>query len=264
MTTTTLAADQYVAVNGMKIRYLEAGNGTPLVMVHGLSVHEPADQWRKFFDELGEHFHCYALDLPGWGLSEMPLSGYSFRMWIDAVAGLVDALGLHEVDLIAYSFGSWIAGLYAAENPGRVRRFVSLHNPGLNKIVSQYHPADDVELPSLDRLRAVYKNDEVAEKVYAEMAVPGRVEAHSSLLHVISDPEMRAKWSLRVHLPNISLPIFSADRDDGFVEGTVEVARLAPNVRLMISASKNSMAEMVTAGKEFLLDPQPRFIGKLR
>jgi pimeloyl-ACP methyl ester carboxylesterase len=264
MTTSTLAADQYVAVNGLKIRYIEAGSGTPLVMVHGLSVHEPADQWRKFFDELGEHFHCYALDLPGWGLSEMPLSGYSFRMWIDSVAGLVDALGLQSVDLMAYSFGSWIAGLYAAENPGRVRRFVSLHNPGLNKIVSQYHPADDVELPSLDRLRAVYKNDEVAEKVHAEMDVPGRAEAHSALLHVISDPAMREEWSLRHHLAGMSLPIFSADRDDGFVEGTVEVARSAPNVRLMISASKSSMAEMVTAGKEFLLEAEPKFIGKLR
>jgi pimeloyl-ACP methyl ester carboxylesterase len=263
MTTSTLVADQYVTVNGLKIRYLEAGEGSPLILIHGLSVHEPADQWRAYFEELGAHFHCYAIDLPGWGLSAMPMSGYSFRMWIDTVAGFVDALGLEKVDLMAYSFGSWIAGLYAAENPDRVRRLVSLHNPGLNKVVSQYHPADNVELPSLETLRRVYKNDEVAEKVYAEMAVEGREEAHAALLHVISEPAMREKWSLRHHIAAMTLPIFSADRDDGFVEGTVEIARTAPNVRLMITP-RRSLPELVAAGMAFLVDPEPTFIGTLR
>lgn len=263
MTTSTLAPDKFLAANGMKVRYLEAGQGSPLVLIHGLSVHEPADQWRAYLDDLGTAFHCFALDLPGWGLSEMPADGYSFRMWIDAVAGLVEAMGLEQTDLMAYSFGSWIAGLYAAEHPERVRRFVSLHNPGLNKVVSQYHPADNVELPPLETLRRAYKNDEVAEKVYAEMIVPGRAEAHAALLRVISDPGTREEWSLRPHLPSMALPIFSADRDDGFVEGTVEVARLAPNVRLMITP-RRSLPELVQAGKAFLLEENPTFIGSLR
>lgn len=264
MTTSTLVTDQYLTVNGMKVRYLEAGEGSPLVLIHGLSVHEPADQWRAHFPTLGESFHCYAIDLPGWGLSEMPLSGYSFRMWIDTIAGFIDAMGLQTVDLMAYSFGAWIAGLYAAENPGRVRRFVSLHNPGLNRVVSQYHPADNVELPSIETLRRAYGNDEVAEKVYREMTVPGRVEAHTALLHVISDPAMREEWSLRHRLSAMTLPILSADRDTGFVEGTVECAKLAPLTRIMITPSRRPMPELVAAGKTFLLADEITPIGKVR
>ncbi len=176
----------------------------------------------------------------------------------------VDAMGLEKVDLMAYSFGAWIAGLYAAENPSRVRRFVSLHNPGLNKIVSQYHPVDDVHLPDLEAVKRAFRNDGVANKVYEEMNREGRVEAHTALLHVISDPEMREKWSLRHHLPGMTLPIFSADRDTGFVEGTVECARLAPLVRIMISPSQRPMPELVKAGKAFLLEDEIKPIGKVR
>lgn len=264
MTTTTLVADKYVTINGMQVRYLEHGEGPPLILIHGLSVHEPADQWRAYLDDLGAVRHCYAIDLPGWGLSEMPLDGYSFRMWVDVVAGFADALGLDQVDLMAYSFGSWISGLFAAENPGRVRRFASLHNPGLNKIVSQFHPADDVHLPPLDRLRRIYESDEVAEKVFSEMNREGRAEAHAALLRVISDPANREEWSLRHHLAGMTMPILAADRDTGFVEGTVEVARLAPNVQLLITPSQDPFPELVAAGKAFLTAPEIHPIGKLR
>jgi len=264
MTTTALVADQFLTINGMRIRYLEAGAGRPLVLLHGLSVHEPADQWRAHFASLGEVARCYAIDLPGWGLSEMPLDGYSFQMWIDVVSGFADAMGLEELDLMAYSFGAWIAGLYAAENPGRVRRFVSLHNPGLNRAVSQFHPVEDVHLPPLAQLERVYESPEIAAKVHAEMNREGRVEAHTALLRTISDPAMREEWSLRSRLPSMTLPILSADRDTGFVEGTVEMARLAPVVRLLITPSQRPMPELVQAGKAFLTEPEITPLGKLR
>jgi len=259
-----LVPDQYVTVNGTKLRYLEAGEGPPLLLIHGLSVHEPADQWRAYLDEMGGSFHLYAIDLPGWGLSDMPLDGYSFPMWVDAVAGFVDAMGMETLDIMAYSFGSWIAGLYIAEHPERVRRFVSLHNPGLNKVVSQYHPADDVEMPSLDRLRRAYASEELAQKVFTEMNRDGRVEAHTALLHYISDPQIREEWSLRHRLAAMPLPILSADRDTGFVDGTVECAKLAPLARILITPSQRPMPELVAAGKAFLLEPEITPIGKVR
>src|SRR5690606_19209607 len=147
-------------------------------------------QWLPFFDDLAADAHVYAMDLPGWGMSDMPLEAYSFPMWIDAVAGLVDGLGLEQVDIMAYSFGAWIATLYASENPQRVRRLVSLHNPGLNAIVSEYHPAEDFQLPPRETVRRSYPTQELADWVYEELDRPGRAAAHEAVLRYIGDPDV--------------------------------------------------------------------------
>lgn len=252
----TLERENYVTVNGVRVRYVEWGEGPPLVLVHGLSVFETADTWRRSAAELGAHFHCYSVDLPGWGLSDMPSSGYSFRMWVDAVAGVVEQLDLKSVDLMGYSFGAWIAGLYASENPGRVRRFASLHNPGLNKVISQYHPVDDVPLPDVAFLTEQVGDEALAKKIHADVHREGRVEAHVAALHVIRDPEVRETWSLRSRAPDMTLPILAADNDIGFVTGTVDLARLAPCARLTILPPFRSHSDLVSAGLEFLLQPE--------
>ncbi|MGE0057433.1 MAG: alpha/beta fold hydrolase [Dehalococcoidia bacterium] len=264
MTAGTQLESKFVTVHGRQVRYLEGGaDGPPLVLIHGLTLHQPAQMWVPSFDELGDSFHLYAMDLYGWGMSEMPAE-YSFRDWIDSVAGLVDALQLETVDLMAYSFGSWIAALYAAENPSRVRRLVSLHNPGLNAVISQFHPTENFDLPSREEVRRRYPTAELGDMVYDELVRPGRAEAHVEVLNYIGRPEIRQEWSLRPHLSSLTMPVLSADRDTGFVKGTVEVAASVPTGHLLITPSEHDFEELVSAGKAFLTRPEIRGLGVMR
>lgn len=62
---------------GGDIAYSVAGEGTPLLMVHGIYAGASSFEFRKNFDALSEHFRVYALDLLGCGLSEKPDRSYA-------------------------------------------------------------------------------------------------------------------------------------------------------------------------------------------
>ena len=63
-----------VSLNGVKWRYLRAGSGPALLLVHGLMGYSWS--WRFNMRELAKHFTVYAPDLPGCGFSQR---GYLFR-----------------------------------------------------------------------------------------------------------------------------------------------------------------------------------------
>ena len=111
--------DQYVAVNGQRIRYLEAGAGRPTLLLHALNPRSCAEEWLRSVDRYtGAGCHAYALDMPGWGLSDLPQDGrYHFSLWTEAVRGFCDSLGLERVDIIGRTMGGWVAALFAHQQP---------------------------------------------------------------------------------------------------------------------------------------------------
>ena len=60
-----------------RLRYHDAGEGPPLVFVHGVIVN--ANLWRKVVARLSGRFRCLALDYPGFGLSTAP-PGYRYTV----------------------------------------------------------------------------------------------------------------------------------------------------------------------------------------
>jgi pimeloyl-ACP methyl ester carboxylesterase len=106
------------------IRYGEAGEGEPIVFVHGLLVN--GSLWRKVTPGLGRDFRCI---VPDW-----PLGSHSPAMRPDAdlsplgLAKLVDdfcaALGLDGVTLVGNDTGGAISQLVAAHHADRLARLV--------------------------------------------------------------------------------------------------------------------------------------------
>lgn len=76
---------RWVKVNGVKLRYVTAGSGTPIVLLHTLRTQ--LDMFQKVFPALIERFRVYALDYPGHGYSEIPDREYSPELFVSAVAG---------------------------------------------------------------------------------------------------------------------------------------------------------------------------------
>ncbi|BCO34111.1 alpha/beta hydrolase [Mycobacterium heckeshornense] len=114
------------------LRYHEAGDGPPLVMLHGSGP--GVTGWRNFRGVLGtfaEQYRCLVLEFPGFGVSD-DFGGHPMLTAFDAVVRFVDTLGLAAVDIIGNSMGGAVAINYAIAHPERVRRLVTIGGIGRN------------------------------------------------------------------------------------------------------------------------------------
>ncbi len=94
-----MVEERSIEVDRFPIRYLEAGEGTPLVLLHALG--ESALDWRWVLPALARTNHVYEPDLPGFGGSGKPAADYSPAFFARSVAAYLDALGVERATLSA-------------------------------------------------------------------------------------------------------------------------------------------------------------------
>ncbi|MFJ9740133.1 alpha/beta fold hydrolase [Streptomyces sp. NPDC101166] len=108
------------------LRYLKAGTGAPLVLLH--TVRTQAEHFRHLVPLVADRYTVYALDLPGMGYSEIvPGASYDEPAMRAGVERLLTELDLHDVTLAGESMGAVLALTTAAELPERVRRVVAVN-----------------------------------------------------------------------------------------------------------------------------------------
>ena len=112
------------------VRVLEAGDGPPLVLVHGSGM--SASTWAPLMSCLGTH-RLIAFDLPGFGLSDAfdyrgrPLRAHA----VAQLTSLLDALALEQVPIVGTSLGGMWALCLALDAPNRVSALASLGVPAV-------------------------------------------------------------------------------------------------------------------------------------
>ena len=113
----------FVDVGGIRVYYLHAGSGRPMLLIHGL-VGSSAN-WRSNIDALAQHASVYAIDLVNMGRSQR-VGGLdpTLRATSNRIVAVMDALGLSEADIVAHSHGGSVALMLAALHPRRVRRLI--------------------------------------------------------------------------------------------------------------------------------------------
>lgn len=106
-----------------KLRYHEAGDGPPIVFVHGIAVN--ANLWRNVVARLAPGHRCIALDMPlGAHLEPLPGADLSPPGLADLVADAMDALGLEDVTLVGNDTGGAVCQILASRRPQRLGRLV--------------------------------------------------------------------------------------------------------------------------------------------
>ncbi len=111
-------------VNGIRMHYLRAGDGPPVVLLHGWP--QTSYMWRKLIPVLARRYTVVAPDLRGYGLTDKPPSGYDKRTMAADVRALVHELGFDHVAIVGHDRGARIAHRYALDHPDEVRRLVLL------------------------------------------------------------------------------------------------------------------------------------------
>lgn len=129
-------AHHTAAVNNVQLHYVTAGQGDPVVLLHGWP--ETWYQWRKIIPALAQRYTVIAPDMRGLGDSSKPLTGYDKRTVADDIYQLVRRLGFERIFLVGHDWGGPVAYAYACAHREDVRRLVILDVPipgaGLEKI----------------------------------------------------------------------------------------------------------------------------------
>jgi pimeloyl-ACP methyl ester carboxylesterase len=174
------AADQYLTVSGMRLRYRETGSGEPVVLLHGFA--SDIDSWSGLGDSIATGYRVIALDQRGHGRSGKPAGegGYGRELGAD-VLRLLDHLGLQRAHLVGHSMGAVVASYAAVRHPQRFATASLLappFYPDSAAAASVLSPvADDLERG--DGLRGFLRRfapelpDSVAETYNAEMMKAG-------------------------------------------------------------------------------------------
>jgi len=127
-------SERTVAVDGLPVRYLEAGpgadSGAPvLVLVHGLGG--SAEDWTFVIPALAKEYRVLAPDLSGFGETPIPPEGMSFLVLVRYLEGFLDSLEVERAALAGNSLGGAVVIRYAARNPERAGHLFLLNSAGL-------------------------------------------------------------------------------------------------------------------------------------
>jgi len=138
------ATRREIATDQGVLRFHEAGEGPPLVMLHGSGP--GVSGWRNFRGNLATFTRSHRvliLEMPGFGLSD-PIADHPAVGAVDSVLRFMDSLGVERADLIGNSFGGFIGSMLAMEHPSRLRRLVTVGGVGRN--IFSPTPAEGVKI----------------------------------------------------------------------------------------------------------------------
>ena len=131
---------QNIEIDGLPIRYLAAGEGPPLVLLHGAG--DNSLDWRWVIPDLVAAHRVYAPDLPGSPDSARLGAAFFERFAV----GFLDALGIRRATFVGNSLGGLIALRLALSEPARVTALALFDSGGLGSAVNPAFTSVNVPL----------------------------------------------------------------------------------------------------------------------
>ena len=144
--------ERHIDVGGLPTRYLTAGTGPPLVLLHG--VGDNALDWQWVVPTLAGNYRLYALDLPGSGGSAKPSADYSPAFFTRFVAAFLDALGVDHAAVIGHSLGGLVGLRLALSEPERIAALSLVASGGLGREVT--YALRSLALPGYGKLTVAW------------------------------------------------------------------------------------------------------------
>ena len=118
----------YVAANGIRIFYVEEGEGPLVLLCHGFP--ELSYSWRNQMAPLAEAgFRAVAIDLPGYGRSDKPDVTYDVEWLCECLAGVIGGLGAERAVVVGHDWGGLLAWPLARLHPEKVAGVIGVNTP---------------------------------------------------------------------------------------------------------------------------------------
>jgi pimeloyl-ACP methyl ester carboxylesterase len=247
-------------VHDSRVNYVEMGEGPPVVFIHGLSG--CWQNWLENIPHVARRHRVVALDLAGFGESELPheeISIPGYGRFVDAFLGQI---GVERAALIGNSMGGFIAAETAIAHPSRVEKLVLVSAAGLmrvgNRRLAALERAARLFQPAtaavLARREYIVKRPRLRRRMlYGIVRFPERIEPE--LVYEVASgagkpgfvDALNAIWDydFSERLPEISAPTLIVwGRQDRIVPvaGAYEYERLIAGARLEVLEDTSHMA----------------------
>jgi pimeloyl-ACP methyl ester carboxylesterase len=116
------AAQHQLEIDGREVNYCELGEGPAIVFIHGLGA--SWQSWLEQMPDFAKRHRVVAMDLPGFGYSELPSEDISIEFYGQWTCKLMDALGIESATVVGNSMGGFVGAELAIRFPERVQRLV--------------------------------------------------------------------------------------------------------------------------------------------
>lgn len=187
---------KYIDVNGIRTRYLEAGSGEPLLLLHGghPGLHSFANVWDLNIDLLARDFHVFAIDKIGCGFTDNPKDDrdYTVGSGVRHAYDFLETLKIKTSHVVGHSRGGFQACRLALEHPELVKTLVIVDSGTLvlRTVPMSLYEAGGKEAPKIadmkERFRrklgdysfsAAHLNDDLLDGLLEVAALPKSEEA---------------------------------------------------------------------------------------
>ena len=115
-------------VHGYRRAFRIAGEGPPLLLVHGIG--DSSRTWEQVIPLLAREHLVIAPDLLGHGASDKPRADYSIAAFANGMRDLLAVLGVDRVSIVGHSFGGGVAMQFAYQFPEKTERLVLVSTGG--------------------------------------------------------------------------------------------------------------------------------------
>ena len=117
-----------------KIRYTKKGTGTPLLLLHDLTVGSSAYEFHKVIDALAENHEVYALDFLGFGLSDKPNMTYTNYLYVQLVNDFIKNIIGKKTDIIATGDAAPVAVMVCHNAPEAINKMIFINPQSLYRL----------------------------------------------------------------------------------------------------------------------------------
>jgi pimeloyl-ACP methyl ester carboxylesterase len=133
-------AGRFIEVEGVRLHYIERGEGQPLVLLHGNGTMIQDFETSGLLDEAAKHYHVIAFDRPGYGYSSRPRTTiWNPRKQAELLQHALHRMGIKKPVVLGHSWGSMVAMQMALRFPEFVK--------GLVLMSGYYYPTPRLDVP---------------------------------------------------------------------------------------------------------------------
>jgi pimeloyl-ACP methyl ester carboxylesterase len=173
----------FLTLHGQRLAYLEAGEGPPLLLIHGIA--EAAWAWEVIIPALAREHRVIAPDLLGHGRSAKPRGDYSLGNQATLMRDLMISLDIDHATLVGHSLGGGITMQFAYQYPERCERMVLVASGGLGQDVT--FVLRSLGLPGADLVAPLFLSNTTRDAMLGAARWLGRRGLKAS-------PGQRAMW----------------------------------------------------------------------
>lgn len=240
----------YAFVGGEVVYYESGGQGSPVILIHGIGGGNSGHQWTKNIAQLSKNHRVYVMDIPGFGRSPATGKQYTQALYTGAIEDFMKNVVAEPADVIASSLPAAYTIDIAARHPEWFKKLVVVSPTGLERLNTGPRP-DFYNLltttPLGSTLAAVLRGrvglnyfldyqvyldaslstSEVTDIYEANLAGPNKPWPVFSFISGYLDLDVRQSWA-KLQLP--TLLIWGSDDINTPVSGLKAFQTIRPNV----------------------------------